>query len=294
MATPWDRAAKGYVNEWMPRFVPYHQDLVHELALPQGARVLVVSAGPGAEAIAAARLVGAQGFVRATDKSEGMVALCRDLVKSAGVPVECGVADAGDASGGPWDAILCAFGLWQLSDREAVIRAWTPTLARRGKVGILTWGPGESEDPFEQLARCLAELEPAHAQPSPRIACDRDRIADLFEQANLSLVRHTVVRHTLSFKSAEAFVGALAESCTWRKVWEALGDARMARVASKFYGLVGGPAAPLSFTPPATLAIAAHPGEEIELAHRPSVRVPASRRASSIPPAPSSKGTTKG
>jgi hypothetical protein len=48
----------------------------------------------------------------------------------------------------------------------------------------------------------------------------------------------------------------------------------MERVAARFYDSVGGPDAPLTFAPPATLAIAALPGAEVELAHRPSVRVP--------------------
>ena len=84
MATPWDRAAAGYLDEWVPRFVPYHLDLVRELALHPGARVLVVSAGPGSEVLALARAVGNEGSVRATDKSEEMVRICREQVKTAG------------------------------------------------------------------------------------------------------------------------------------------------------------------------------------------------------------------
>src|SRR5580658_6599175 len=95
MATPWDRAAAGYLDEWVPRFVPYHLDLVRELALHPGARVLVASAGPGSEALAVARTVGGRGKVRATDKSEEMVRLCREQVKTAGFTnVEADVADA--------------------------------------------------------------------------------------------------------------------------------------------------------------------------------------------------------
>src|SRR4051812_28616351 len=69
MGTPWDRAAARYLEEWVPRFVPYHLDLVQELALAQGQRVLVASAGPGAEVLAVARAVGDRGAVRATDAS---------------------------------------------------------------------------------------------------------------------------------------------------------------------------------------------------------------------------------
>jgi ubiquinone/menaquinone biosynthesis C-methylase UbiE len=277
MATPWDRAAKGYVEEWVPRFVPYHLDLVQELKLLPGQRVLVTCAGPGAEVLAVARAVGDHGHVVATDSSGEMIALCREKVQVAGFKnVECRQADALNAEGGPWDAVVCAFGLWQLPDRISVLSAWRKQLATNGKIGIITWGPPEEDDPFERVARCLAHLEPGYSAPSPRILSERDSMAQMFDEAELSMVRHTVVRHTLTFRSAEAFVTALREACTWRKIWEELGDERLGRVAARFYGLVGGPDAPLSWDPPATMAIAGHPGADVQIeSRRASVRVPA-------------------
>ncbi len=293
MATPWDRAAAGYLDEWVPRFVPYHLDLVRELRITNGQSVLVTSAGPGSEVLAVARAVGEAGHVRATDRSEEMVRICGEQVARGGfgARVTCEAADASDVSGvrragsatsaGAWDAILCAFGLWQLADRPAVLKAWAGALAPNGKVGILTWGPPDKDDPFELLARCLKELEPAYAVPETRILAERGAMESMFATAGLTMVRHTVVRHTLSFKSGEGFVKALREACTWRRIWEEIGDARVERLATRFYDLTGGPDAPLSFDPPATLAIAALPGAEVDLEHRPSIRVPA---VSSLPP----------
>ena len=275
MATPWDRAAAGYLDEWVPRFVPYHLDLVRELALEEGARVLVVSAGPGSEVLAVARTVGENGRVRATDKSEEMVRSCREQVKTAGfanIEAQRG-GRGGRRSGGPWDAIVCAFGLWQIDDRGSLLRAWAEALAPDGKVGILTWGPPDREGPFEILAGCVAELEPSLHVPSPRVLAEREPMALLFDEGGLAMVRHTVVRHTLVFKSAEYFVRALKEACTWRRVWEQLGEERFSRVAARFYEKVGGPDAPLSFDSPATIAIGALPGAEIVLENRPSLRV---------------------
>jgi threonine dehydrogenase-like Zn-dependent dehydrogenase len=274
MGTPWDRAAEGYLEEWVPRFVPYHLDLVGELALHPGEHVLVASAGPGAEVLAVARVVGPSGFVRATDRSEEMVRICREQVSRAhlAAPVESAVADAGDASGGPWDAVVCAFGLWQLTARAETLRAWASALAPRGKVGLITWGPGDPEEPFQLLTACLHELEPSLALPDPQVDATRDSMAAMLEASGLAMVRHTVVRHTLIFRSAEAFVHAMREACTWRRIWEELGDARMERVAARFFGRVGGRDVPLSFAPPATLAIAALPGAQVELQGRPSVR----------------------
>jgi SAM-dependent methyltransferase len=276
MGTPWDRAAAAYLEEWVPRFVPYHLDLVREMALHPGGRVLVASAGPGAEVLAVARALGETGFVRATDKSREMVRICREQLERARLPVgfECAEGDAGDASGGPWDAVLCAFGLWQLPARADAIRAWGAALAPHGKIGIITWGPDDDGGPFEQLVACLRECEPAATVPDAHVHAAREAMEAMFVEAGLAMVRHTVVRHTLSFRSAEAFVRAMREGCTWRRIWEELGDARMERVAACFYEKVGGPGTPLSFEPPATLAIAAPPGSEVELEHRPSVRVP--------------------
>ena len=276
MGTPWDRAAVGYLEEWVPRFVPYHTDLVREMALREGQRVLVTSAGPGAEVLGAARAVGARGFVRATDASAEMVRHCREQVQRAGLAtkVVCEQADASDATGGPWDAVLCAFGLWQLPARSETLGHWAKALAPHGKVGIVTWGPDDPAEPFERLAHCLAEVEPGYAAPDTHVQAERDAMSSMFIEAGLAMVRHTLVRHTLSFASAEAFVRAMREACTWRRIWEDIGEARLARVATRFYDQVGGPGTPLSFHPPATIAIAALPGAEVELELRPSVRVP--------------------
>jgi ubiquinone/menaquinone biosynthesis C-methylase UbiE len=276
MGTPWDRAATGYLEEWVPRFVPYHIDLVREMAFREGERVLVTSCGPGSEVLAVARAVGNRGFVRATDRSVEMVRVCSDQVGRAGLAthVVCEEADAIDAHGGLWDGVVCAFGLWQLRSRADALRAWARELAPRGKVGIITWGPTDASDPFGKLHACLRELEPWAVVPEANVQASREAMAAMFDEAGLAMVRHTVVRHALTFKSAEAFVRAMREACTWRRVWEELGEARLERVAARFYEWCGGPDAPLSFDPSATLVIAALPGAEVELQHRPSVRAP--------------------
>jgi ubiquinone/menaquinone biosynthesis C-methylase UbiE len=275
MGTPWDRAAAGYLEEWVPRFVPYHLDLVRELTLRDGDRVLVTSAGPGTEVLAVARAVGTSGFVRATDKSPEMVRICQEQVERAHLEaqVETAEADASDAHGGPWDSVVCAFGLWQLGSRTEALQAWRKELAPRGKVGIITWGPSDVAGPFELLKESLHELEPELDLPTPYVLAERDAMSRMFDEGSLEMLRHTVVRHTITFQSAEAFVRAMSESCTWRRIWEELGDARIARIATRFYERVGGPAAPLSFDPTATIAIAGIPGADIELAHRPSVKL---------------------
>lgn len=274
MGTPWDRAAAGYVAQWMPRFVPYHLDLVRELTLSPGQRVLVTSTGPGAEVLAVARAVGEGGRIRATDSSEAMVSLCKAHVDAAALParVTCEQADASDVTGGPFDAIVCSFGLWQYPDRGKVVAAWKSALADNGKVGVITWGPPEADDPFELMSSALREVAPAASVPDPRVHAERKTMASMFELAGLELARHAVVRHTLTFRTAEEFVVALREGCTWRRVWEELDHGTYHRVAARFFEQVGGPDAPLTFRPPATVAIACLPGAPVELEAVPSRR----------------------
>lgn len=275
MGTPWDRAAERYLEQWVPRFVPYHLDLVRELSLARGQRALVVTAGPGQEVLAVARAVGDKGFVRATDASEEMVRICQDQVSKAGFKnVVCEQAEASDVGDGNWNAIVCAFGLWQFDEHVPLLQGWSKALAPHGKVGILTWGPPAEDDPFELVGQALSELEPEIAQRRTRIEADRDAVQRMFEESGLSLVRHTTIRHTVTFASADAFVDALCEGCTWRKVAEELGPERLGRVAARFYDRVGGPTEPLTFEPVATLAIAALPGAQVDLAVRASVTAP--------------------
>lgn len=142
--------------------------------------------------------------------------------------------------------------------RSACSRSVPPTSTIRSKI----------------LARALQELEPDATTKPPRIDSTRDSISRTFEDGGLALVRHTMLRHTVSFPTAEAFVAAIREGRTWRNVFDELGPERMGRVTARFYDQVGGPTAPLVFEPAATLAIAALPGAEVELAARPSVVAP--------------------
>lgn len=276
--TPWDRAAPGYLEQWVPRFLPYHHDLVDELDLQEGERALVAAAGPGAEALAVARRVGENGHVRATDPSVEMVRLANEEAKKGGLSsvIQMDQASASDTSGGPWDAIVCAFGLWQFEDEERVrtLEAWEKALAPNGKIGIITWGPAVPDGPFEKLAASLKELEPDFRSTSRQKLAEKPMVEAMLEGAGLSLVRFRIVRHTHTFQSAEEFVQSLREACTWRGVWEELGDERIERVAAHFYAKVGGPSVPLIAEPPATLIVAARPGAELRLRDAASIRVP--------------------
>lgn len=104
--------------------------------------------------------------------------------------VTCERAEPDDVGSGGWNAIVCAFGLWKVSDRIRLLKAWATALVPSGKIGILTFGPPDNQDPFEMLAQALRELEPDAVATPARIASDRESMTRMFEDAGLSLVRH--------------------------------------------------------------------------------------------------------
>ena len=263
MATSWDRASTAYVEEWLPRFAPYHGDLVREVGLAPRQRALLVCAGPGSVAAFAARAVGEGGRVRAVDPRPEMLELSKERAKAAGVSVE--IAKPDDL-GGPWDAIISAFASVEI-DIAAELPAWSDALDPRGKLALLLWGPFEPDDPLALLERIAVDR-----QPGPTF--DRTHLGQLLHSAGLTLVRHTIVSHTVSFPRAEELATAAIRACTWRSAFEAQGEARCGKALARFYDAVGGPDRPVSWEPPATLAIAGLPGAEIELPHRPSIKIP--------------------
>lgn len=257
----WDRAAQSYFDFWVPRLIPYYEELIQKAGPRPGERVLVTTAGPGAELMALVRALDGQGTVVATDASPRMIERAREAAEAAelGLPIKFAVADARDTLGGKWDLILSSFGLWQLEDRVEVLRAWRDALTEGGRVGLLEWGPPDPTGPFELVDNSLRSIEPGVAEVTKlRELAAREPFAELLGEAGLRMVRHAVVRHRMDFGSAEGFFKALCAGCSYLQVCDEIGPERTGRVADTFYARLTPPSprTPLSFEPAASVAIA--------------------------------------
>jgi len=139
------------------------------------------------------------------------------------------------------------------------------------------WGPAIDGDPERAFAKIIDALHPEiHATEAltPVFGLDRASLAALFERAGLVVVRHTVVTHPLVFQRAERFAMSLLAARAYGPELVRRGEERVAAALARFYQSVAAQDAPISYSPAATIVIAAHPGAEVELPHRPSVRVP--------------------
>ena len=119
-------------------------ETVKRLSLQPGMRVLDVCCGSGASALAAATAVGPAGYVLGLDLAEDLLRLARNKAASRGLKqVDFRVGDMlkpGIAES-DFDAVVCVFGIFFVSDMGAAVRQLWHMVRPGGQLAITTWGP---------------------------------------------------------------------------------------------------------------------------------------------------------
>ena len=72
----WDKAAIYYENSWQQQLKPAQDKLMEMANLQPGEKLIDIACGTGLVSFPAAEKVGSNGFVLATDISDGMVKIC--------------------------------------------------------------------------------------------------------------------------------------------------------------------------------------------------------------------------
>ncbi len=119
--------------------------------LREGARVLDIAGGTGDLALAFAKKVGATGQVVHTDINEAMLRTGRDRLLDAGVAVPTLVCDAEKLpfADGHFDAVSVAFGLRNMTHKDAALAEMNRVLKPGGKLLVLE---------FSKVARPLEKV----------------------------------------------------------------------------------------------------------------------------------------
>ena len=165
----WEMAAPGWAK-WEHIFAQGFSEatgmLLDMAAIGPGARVLDIACGAGSQSIEAARRVGSEGHVIASDISDTMLEHVRQNAVKAGVQnIEtlAAAADELDANLGPFDASICRMGLMLFPTPQQALSVLRPLLRPRARFAALVFST-PAKNPF--LSQPMAILL-RHAGKSP-------------------------------------------------------------------------------------------------------------------------------
>jgi len=191
-----------------------------------GSRVLDVAAGTGDQTLFAARRVGANGCVLATDISADMLTAAAEAARKAGLTnVETHVMDAEslDLDADSFDAVICRLGLMLFSNPEKVLRAMRRVVRPGGKVAALVFSTAE-KNPRQGIILGVARR--FGSAPLPLFSLGASNVLEnSFKDSGLLNVTVLEVTFRRHFSSIPELIRRLKESVFLRQPIEKLGEA---------------------------------------------------------------------
>jgi enediyne biosynthesis protein CalE5 len=250
----WDEASKGW-REWS-EFIdrstaPVSQRLMTMAGVEPGQRVLDVAAGYGEPSLTAAKIVGPEGEVIATDISAGMLAYGRERAAAAGLQnVEFIESDAVSLDFPPrsFDAALSRWGIIFEPDGEGAAGRVRGFLKPGARMAISSWGPPERVPmmavPMGTVMKLLELPPPPPGRPGPLSRPTPAAIGGLLEGGGFSDVEVDELEITFEYDSTEEFTRSVQELVppitnlvkshppeVQHQVWQAVADAARAHVS---------------------------------------------------------------
>jgi SAM-dependent methyltransferase len=219
--TDWDSASTGWKawHELIDAATHRVSERMIELAgIKTRDRVLDVAAGYGEPSLTAARVVGPEGSVVATDISSGMLAFGRERAAAAGLDnVEFIESEAAslDYPAGTFDAALSRWGLIFEPDGEGTAGRIRGFLKEGGRLAISSWGSPEQVPmlgvPMGTVMERLDVPPPPPGTPGPLSRPTREAITALLEGGGFSDIQVEEVNLEFEWDSAEDFTRFVRE-----------------------------------------------------------------------------------
>jgi SAM-dependent methyltransferase len=192
----WNRDGAAW-RRWDPFLDRWYGEASRQMLdlarLRRGHRVLDVAAGAGEPAASAAERVGPEGYVLATDISEGIMALALEVARERGHgQVEARVMD-GEKLGLPdagFDAVICRLGLMYMPHPVIALREWRRVAKPDGRIAVVVFSTPE-RNPWgavpASIIRRRAQLPaPVPGQPGPFSLGAPGVLEGIFREAGFS------------------------------------------------------------------------------------------------------------
>lgn len=246
----WEHAAEAWYR-WGPAIESWlgvaTEQMLDDVRLQPGSRVLDVAAGAGGQTLTAARRVGPTGHVCATDISPAILAYAAKAAADAGLGnVSTLEADGEDLSALPddsFDAAISRVGLIYFPDQHRALTEIVRTLRPGGRLSSVVYSTPDRNGFFAQpvgIIRRIADLPaPAPGMPGPfslgapgvaEAAYERAGLVDVTVTPVLSPVRMSSAAECLQFEQDSfgalhqmlAGVSEEERAGAWREIQTAL------------------------------------------------------------------------
>ena len=217
----WNSASSGWRawNELIDSSSRSVSDRMVAMAgIEEGDRVLDVAAGYGEPSLTAARVVGPQGSVVASDISSEMLAFGRERAAAAGLEnVEFIESDAAslDLPAESFDAALSRWGIIFDPDGEGAAERVRAFLKSEARMAIASWGPPDRVPflavPMMTAMKRLEVPPPPPGTPGPLSRPTPDAIGGLLEGGGFSDVEVEELEVDFEFDSPQDFTRFVRE-----------------------------------------------------------------------------------
>jgi SAM-dependent methyltransferase len=169
------------------RLVPASEQLVTDLGIRPGDRVLDVGGGTGNTALAAARR---DADVVCSDIVPALLEYARSRAGMEGLAFDTEVADASDLPfpDASFDVVVSTFGVVFAGDPERAAGELLRVLRPGGRLGLTAWRP---EAPGGRLLALVARHDPEDATGDPLRWGTPDGVAGLLGRGEVQAVRYT-------------------------------------------------------------------------------------------------------
>ena len=218
----WNKDGAAW-RRWNPTLDRWYGEVTRQMLdlarIQPGQRILDIAAGAGEPAVSAAQRVGPGGYVLATDLSEGIVELARQVAHERGLKqVETRAMDGEklDLPDASFDAVLCRLGLMYMPHPVTALREWRRSLRAGGRVAVVVFSTPDRNDwgalPASIIRRRAQLPPPVPGQPGPFSLGAPGVLEGVFRQAGFASPEIRAVPVPLRMATAADYVRVAREA----------------------------------------------------------------------------------
>jgi ubiquinone/menaquinone biosynthesis C-methylase UbiE len=218
----WNSAAPGWakwepvIGRWLRKST---EAMLDAAAVAPGSSVVDIACGAGDQSLTAARRVGNEGRVLATDISEEMIGFVEEQARAADLDNltarSCAAEDL-ETENAAFDAAICRLGLMLIPNPHGIAGSILTILRPSGRFGAVVIGPPEHNpflaEPLKILRRHANKAPPPPGAPGIFALANAGQLSTLLRDAGFTDVSVKTIDENLDMDSAEDAMQMIKEA----------------------------------------------------------------------------------